>query len=124
MNFELLSQLIINGLVVGTLYGVVAMCFVLIYKSTRVVNFAQGEFLLIGAWTCWAMLVKFELPFYIGFPLTLAFMVVFGILLSGKSEGVIFDEKPRFPNAGVAGGDDCGAGLSCVCGSGCITAAH
>lgn len=81
MNFELLSQLIINGLVVGTLYGVVAMCFVLIYKSTRVVNFAQGEFLLIGAWTCWAMLVKFELPFYIGFPLTLAFMVVFGILL-------------------------------------------
>ena len=59
MNFELLTQLIINGLVVGTLYGVVAMCFVLIYKSTRVVNFAQGEFLLIGAWTCWAMLVKF-----------------------------------------------------------------
>lgn len=81
MNFELLIQLIINGLVVGTLYGVVAMCFVLIYKSTRVVNFAQGEFLLIGAWTCWAMLVKFELPFYVGFPLTLAFMVVFGILL-------------------------------------------
>ena len=49
MNYELLLQLIINGLIVGTLYGVVAMCFVLIYKSTRVVNFAQGEFLLIGA---------------------------------------------------------------------------
>jgi branched-chain amino acid transport system permease protein len=81
MNFELLTQLIVNGLIVGTLYGVVAMCFVLIYKSTQIVNFAQGEFLLIGAWTCWALLVKFELPFYIGFPLTLAFMVVFGILL-------------------------------------------
>ena len=81
MNFELLLQLIVNGIIVGTLYGVVAMCFVLIYKSTRVVNFAQGEFLLIGAWTCWAMLVKFELPFYISFPLTLVFMVVFGILL-------------------------------------------
>ena len=49
MNFELLTQLVVNGLIVGTLYGVVAMCFVLIYKSTRVVNFAQGEF---GAWTC------------------------------------------------------------------------
>lgn len=81
MNFELLTQLIVNGVIVGTLYGVVAMCFVLIYKSTKVVNFAQGEFLLIGAWTCWAMLVKFELPFYVSFPLTLAFMVVFGILL-------------------------------------------
>jgi branched-chain amino acid transport system permease protein len=81
MNFELLTQLLVNGLIVGTLYGVVAMCFVLIYKSTQIVNFAQGEFLLIGAWTCWALLVKFELPFYIGFPLTLAFMVVFGIVL-------------------------------------------
>ncbi|BCR04933.1 branched-chain amino acid ABC transporter permease [Desulfuromonas versatilis] len=81
MNWNLLIQLLINGIIIGTLYGVVAMCFVLIYKSTRVVNFAQGEFLLIGAWTCWALLVKFELPFYIGFPLTLAFMLVFGILL-------------------------------------------
>ena len=81
MNYELLTQLVVNGLIVGTLYGVVAMCFVLIYKSTQIVNFAQGEFLLIGAWTCWAFLVKFELPFYVGFPLTLAFMVVFGILL-------------------------------------------
>ncbi|MGK2907595.1 MAG: branched-chain amino acid ABC transporter permease, partial [Desulfuromonadales bacterium] len=42
MNVELLTQMIVNGLIVGTLYGVVAMCFVLIYKSTRVVNFAQG----------------------------------------------------------------------------------
>ncbi len=81
MNYELLSQLVVNGLIVGTLYGVVAMCFVLIYKSTQIVNFAQGEFLLIGAWTCWAFLVKFELPFYVGFPLTLVFMVIFGILL-------------------------------------------
>ncbi len=81
MNFDLFIQLLINGIIIGTLYGVVAMCFVLIYKSTRVVNFAQGEFLLIGAWTCWALLVKFELPFYIGFPLTLVFMLIFGILL-------------------------------------------
>ncbi len=81
MNTELLLQLVVNGIIVGTLYGVVAMCFVLIYKSTRVVNFAQGEFLLIGAWTCWWLLVKFELPFWFGFPLTLAFMVVFGIAL-------------------------------------------
>jgi branched-chain amino acid transport system permease protein len=81
MNYELLGQLVVNGLIVGTLYGVVAMCFVLIYKSTQIVNFAQGEFLLIGAWTCWALLVKFELPFYVGFPLTLVFMVAFGILL-------------------------------------------
>ncbi|EEZ85134.1 putative ABC transporter, membrane spanning protein [Vibrio alginolyticus 40B] len=79
MNTDLLLQLVINGVIVGMLYGVVAMCFVLIYKSTQVVNFAQGEFLLIGAWVCWAALVHLKLPFFIGFLLTLAFMMIFGI---------------------------------------------
>jgi len=81
MNTQLLLQLLINGLIVGTLYGVVAMCFVLIYKSTQVVNFAQGEFLLIGAWVCWWLLTQFGLPFWIGFPITLVFMMAFGVLL-------------------------------------------
>lgn len=78
---ELFVQLLINGLIVGSLYGVVAMCFVLVYKSTQVVNFAQGEFLLIGAWTCLSLLTHFQLPFWLGFLITLAFMTVFGILL-------------------------------------------
>ncbi len=81
MNTDLLVQLLVNGVIIGTLYGVVAMCFVLIYKSTQIVNFAQGEFLLIGAWVCWWMLTYWQLPFWIGFPITLAFMMVFGILL-------------------------------------------
>ena len=81
MNFELLTQLIVNGLIVGLLYGVVGMCFVLVYKSTQIVNFAQGEFLLVGAWVCWAVLIYLELPFIVGFLLTMAFMAVFGILI-------------------------------------------
>ena len=81
MNTDLLVQLLVNGIIIGTLYGVVAMCFVLIYKSTQIVNFAQGEFLLIGAWVCWWLLTYWQLPFWIGFPVTLAFMMVFGILL-------------------------------------------
>jgi branched-chain amino acid transport system permease protein len=81
MNWELLGHLMLNGLIVGTLYGVVAMCFVLIYKSTQVVNFAQGEFLMIGGWVCWWLLTEFQLPFWAGFLMTLAFMSIFGILL-------------------------------------------
>jgi branched-chain amino acid transport system permease protein len=79
MNVQLLIQLLVNGLVVGTLYGVVAMSFVLIYKATQVVNFAQGELLLIGAWVCWVLLTRYQVPFYLGMPLTLVFMFVFGI---------------------------------------------
>jgi branched-chain amino acid transport system permease protein len=81
MNTQLLIQLLINGLIVGTLYGVVAMSFVLIYKATQVVNFAQGEFLLIGAWVCWWLLTEYQLPFYLGMPITLVFMLIFGVAL-------------------------------------------
>jgi branched-chain amino acid transport system permease protein len=81
MNTHLLFQLIVNGLVVGTLYGVVAMSFVLIYKATQVVNFAQGELLLVGAWVCWALLTKYQVPFWLGMPITLVFMFAFGIAI-------------------------------------------
>src|ERR1700682_4768241 len=81
MNTQFLIQLLVNGLVVGTLYGVVAMSFVLIYKATQVVNFAQGELLLAGAWVCWALLTKYQVPFYLGMPITLVFMFLFGIAI-------------------------------------------
>ncbi|MBI3513103.1 MAG: branched-chain amino acid ABC transporter permease [Proteobacteria bacterium] len=81
MDLTLLGQLLLNGVIVGTLYGVVAMCFVLIYKASQVVNFAQGEFLLIGAWVCWSMLTTYQIPFVWSFLITLVFMLVFGVLL-------------------------------------------
>lgn len=81
MNTMFLVQLIVQGLIVGALYGVVAMSFVLIYKASQVVNFAQGEFLLIGAWVCWWILTDLGVPFWLGFPMTFLFMAVFGILL-------------------------------------------
>jgi branched-chain amino acid transport system permease protein len=81
MNWALLIQLLVNGLIVGMLYGVVAMCFTLIYKSTQVVNFAQGEFLVLGAWICWLLLVKWQLPFAAAFAFALVFMTLFGVLV-------------------------------------------
>jgi branched-chain amino acid transport system permease protein len=79
MNTQLLFQLLVNGLIVGALYGVVAMSFVLIYKASQVVNFAQGEFVLVGAWVCWWLLTRYQMPVYVGLPVALAFMTVFGI---------------------------------------------
>ena len=81
MNTTLLTQLLVNGMIVGALYGVVAMCFVLIYKASQVVNFAQGEFVLIGAWACWWLVATLKLPFWAGFPVCLVFMAVLGILV-------------------------------------------
>ena len=81
MNFQLLAQLLVNGVIVGALYGVVAMCFVLIYKASRVVNFAQGEFLIIGAFACYWLVSEFEMPFGAAFLFALVFMAAFGAAL-------------------------------------------
>jgi branched-chain amino acid transport system permease protein len=81
MDWNLLLPLLLNGFIVGALYGVVAMSFVLIYKASQVVNFAQGEFLLVGAWVCWYFLTEWQLPFWAGFLFTMAFMTLFGIIL-------------------------------------------
>ena len=81
MEWSQLLQFTLNGLIVGALYGVVAMSFVLIYKASQVVNFAQGEFLLVGAWVCWWLLTDWQLPFWLGFLFTLAFMTAFGLVL-------------------------------------------
>src|ERR1700716_2310044 len=103
MNTQLLIQLLVNGLVVGTLYGVVAMSFVLIYKATQVVNFAQGELLLIGAWVCWWLLTKYQVPFYLGMPIisvimvTIALSTVFSALMKWMF-GVNLQPFPRVFN--------------------------
>lgn len=78
---EYYLQLIINGLVVGSIYSLVALGFVIIYKATKVVNFAQGELVMVGAYICFSLSVQFELPFLLAFLLTLAFSVLFGLAI-------------------------------------------
>ena len=51
-------QLVISGLAVGSLYALVALGFVLVYKATDVLNFAHGEAMLLGALICYALIVS------------------------------------------------------------------
>ena len=48
-DLSLLAQSIANGIAVGAIYGLVALGFVLVYKSTEVVNFALGDLLMFAA---------------------------------------------------------------------------
>jgi len=50
---EVFLQLVISGLVNGSIYGLVAVGFVLIYKCSAVLNFAQGNMVLMGAYIFW-----------------------------------------------------------------------
>ncbi len=74
-------QLVVTGLVLGSVYALVALGFVLIYKATGILNFAQGEFVLLGAYLCLWVINQFHLPFLVAFVLALAMMSLFGIML-------------------------------------------
>jgi len=77
---EFLLQLVLNGVVTGSIYSLVALGFVVIYKSTSVLNFAQGEFLMLGAYVCLSLAVQYQLPFAVAFLLTLVFSAALGLL--------------------------------------------
>jgi branched-chain amino acid transport system permease protein len=74
-------QLVIQGLAVGSVYALVALGFVLIYKASSVINFAQGELLMVGAYVCLALLTTFQVPFWAAFFITMAFSVILALLI-------------------------------------------
>ena len=75
------AQLVVTGLVIGSVYSLVALGFVLIYKATSVINFAQGEFVLVGGYICLDLVVGFKIPFVWAFILTMGFSVILGLLV-------------------------------------------
>jgi branched-chain amino acid transport system permease protein len=78
---EFFLQLVLNGLVIGSIYALVGMGFVIIYKSSSILNFAQGEFLMLGAYVCLAVFSTAKVPFAVAFALTLAFSALLGVLM-------------------------------------------
>ena len=76
-------EVLLNGLMAGVLYALVALGFVLIYKATEAVNFAQGDFMMLGAFVTLGLTNAeyMDLPFWIAAPLAISIMAVLGYLL-------------------------------------------
>lgn len=76
---EFFLQLTVSGLVVGCVYALVALGFVLIYKASDAINFAQGELLLFGTYFCLTLTATYRLPFWFALIMTFAFSAVLGL---------------------------------------------
>src|SRR5690349_2572168 len=74
VNFD--RQQIANGLGVGAIYGSVALALVLIYRSTELVNFAQGEMAMFSTFIAWSLLTQSKLPYWVAFVLVLVIAAV------------------------------------------------
>jgi branched-chain amino acid transport system permease protein len=74
-------QIIVAGIAQGCVYGLIALGFVLIYKATETVNFAQGELMMLGAFAGLACMGLFGLPFWLAFGVSVLAMAIFGVLV-------------------------------------------
>jgi branched-chain amino acid transport system permease protein len=82
---EILGQLIVSGIAVGGVYALIALGFVLIYKATSIINFATGEFMMIGAYFFYTFMVMAGLPAIPSFILVMLAAAALGFWWSAAS---------------------------------------
>ena len=74
-------QLVVNGAASGCIYGLIALGFVLIYKATEMVNFAQGDIMMLGGFVAFSLIANFHLPYWVGGILAILITGAFGYAL-------------------------------------------
>ncbi|MEG0912430.1 MAG: branched-chain amino acid ABC transporter permease [Oscillospiraceae bacterium] len=82
----MLLKLIISGLVLGSIYGLIALGYSLIYKASGLMSFVQGDIMTLGAFMGLTFYRILNLPFLVSFLLTFACAFLFGVILE---KGVI-----------------------------------
>ena len=74
-------QMVTSGIAVGSSYALMGLAMVIIYKTSEVPNFAQGEMALITAFFSYMLLDQYGLSYYVAFPAALIFAVLLGFFL-------------------------------------------
>jgi branched-chain amino acid transport system permease protein len=77
----LLAQAVLNGLVIGTMYMLMAVGFTLVFGIMRVVNFAHGEFYMLGAFVGFFTYVQWEMPFVVCLAIAAVTIGILGMLV-------------------------------------------
>jgi branched-chain amino acid transport system permease protein len=72
------ALLMSNGILIGLMYSLIALGFVLVYKATDAINFAQGEFVMIAGFVVVASLLTYKAPLWLAIAIGLAAMIGFG----------------------------------------------
>jgi branched-chain amino acid transport system permease protein len=78
---ETLASQVVSGLATGCIYALVALGFVLIFKATDVVNFAQGEFIMASGFMSYTLLIWYGLPYWLVLLITIPLSGLMGVIL-------------------------------------------
>ena len=89
---DIFAQVTLNGIALGCVYSLVALGFVLIYKATEVINFAQGELMMVGAYIYFSLVTAGGLAPLWAFGVTLVVAGVLGALIERAVLHPLMDE--------------------------------
>jgi branched-chain amino acid transport system permease protein len=78
---DLFLNLVASGLVMGSIYGIIAVSFAIIFKTTGVLNFAQGEVMMLVAYVSWSLGAELHLPFVALIPVSVIVAAIIGIVV-------------------------------------------
>ncbi len=81
MTTKIFLQQLTNGISLGSLYGLVAIGYTMVYGILRLINFAHGDLLMVASYTAIYGIAMFTLPWYISFPLAIIVTGFVGIML-------------------------------------------
>jgi branched-chain amino acid transport system permease protein len=80
-NIHFMTELLVEGLMIGMLYALIALGFVLIYKASDAINFAQGELVMFAGYIVVASIELLKVNLFIAILIGLAGMVIFGLVV-------------------------------------------
>jgi branched-chain amino acid transport system permease protein len=80
-DFGFFVLLMSNGILIGLMYSLIALGFVLVYKATDAINFAQGEFVMFSGFLAAGALMVWGAPLWLAVTLALGVMIAFGFVL-------------------------------------------
>lgn len=75
------EMLLIEGIAIGACYGLFGVAVAIIYKTSDVINFAQGEMGMVATFVAYHVLTVYHFPFWIAFPATLIFAIFLGMAI-------------------------------------------
>ena len=81
MDFEFLTQQLINGISLGCLYGLIALGYTMVYGVIRLINFAHGDVMMMGCYFAFYGIMVFSLPWWSSFVIAIALTALLGVLI-------------------------------------------
>jgi branched-chain amino acid transport system permease protein len=81
MTFQMFLQQLINGVSLGSLYGLIAIGYTMVYGILRLINFAHGDVLMVGCYFAFYAILIFSLPWYFSFLISIFLTALLGIAI-------------------------------------------